>query len=577
MVNREDLHAALTRLFGHQTFRPGQEEIIRTVLSGRPTLAVMPTGAGKSLCFQLPALLLRGLTLVISPLVALMKDQVDALLARNHPAGCIHSGQSEAERAATERALSEGTLRLVYVAPERLRSPRFQAALKDVPVDLLAVDEAHCISEMGHSFRPDYEKLGEFVEQHRPKRLLALTATATPDVRADIVRSLRLRDPAVRVAGFDRPNIHLEIHRLKNDAEKRDTLANALAQHRPAIVYTATRRQTETLARLVNQSGSSAVPYHAGMSAEERERIQDAFIDGRADVVVATNAFGLGIDKPDVRLVAHMELPRSLESYYQEIGRAGRDGLPAVGLLLFATKDQWLQKRLLALANPSPAAVQDVLATLARGGVPITADALARSHSQLQALEVHAALRFLEGLDVVERQYQPGPLRFRLSSKVDPSGDGPAAVLARRLGGHAGELEISDAMAALGMETEDDLRKLLEQPATKKLVRLLRSPPRTVHALKRTASLSDDDFRRLRVRSFRDKGRLQQMSMLAHRNSCRRHALLRALGEEKPPRSCTACDVCAGPVVRTVRSRSASQPSSRRGAGHPRQGLSSNV
>ena len=336
-----DLSVSLHRHFGHREFRPGQEEVVRTVLSGRDVLAVMPTGSGKSLGYQLPSLLLPGLTLVVSPLIALMKDQVDELGRKGIPSGALHSLQTSDERRGTLRAARDGTLRLLYVSPERFAAESFDALLPRLRVSLFAVDEAHCVSEWGHDFRPDYRRLADAARRCRRAdgdaarpAMAAFTATATPEVRDDIVALLGLVHPRVFVAGFDRPNIHLEVRRVSGDREKRRVLPD-LVRGRRALVYAATRKSAERAASVLAEDGVPAAAYHAGLPDAERSRVQDGFASGALTVVCATNAFGMGIDRPDVEAVVHYELPGSLEAYYQEVGRAGRDGRPAKATLLW--------------------------------------------------------------------------------------------------------------------------------------------------------------------------------------------------------------------------------------------------
>jgi ATP-dependent DNA helicase RecQ len=336
-----DISSALHRHFGHRTFRPGQEEVVRAALAGRDVLAVMPTGSGKSIGYQLPALLLPGTTLVVSPLIALMKDQVDELDRRGIPAAAIHSLMPSAERQKVIEAAREGRWRLLYVSPERFANERFAATLVAVPIARFAVDEAHCVSEWGHDFRPDYRRLADAAARcvradggaGRPP-ILAFTATATPEVRDDIVDLLALENPEVFVAGFDRPNLFLEVRRVSGALEKQAILPELLGGRR-ALVYAATRKSSERAALALQAAGLAAEAYHAGLADPERVRVQNAFASGEARVVCATNAFGMGIDRPDVEVVVHYELPGSLEAYYQEIGRGGRDGRPADAVLLW--------------------------------------------------------------------------------------------------------------------------------------------------------------------------------------------------------------------------------------------------
>jgi ATP-dependent DNA helicase RecQ len=336
-----DLHNDLARHFGHAAFRPGQEEIVRAVLAGRDVLAVMPTGSGKSLGYQLPAVILPGLTLVVSPLIALMKDQVDELNRKGIRAAALHSLASPADRRAAIIDASNGALRLLYVAPERFASQSFLRDLAGLRLSRFAVDEAHCVSEWGHDFRPDYRRLAEAAAkcrradgaQGRPP-IIAFTATATPEVREDIVTLLGLTEPEVFVAGFDRPNLFFDVRRVSGELEKRALLPELVGGRR-ALIYAATRKSTERAADALRAAGTDAEAYHAGLDEIERSRVQNGFAAGRIRVVCATNAFGMGIDRPDVEAVVHFEIPGSLEAYYQEIGRGGRDGRAAVVTLLW--------------------------------------------------------------------------------------------------------------------------------------------------------------------------------------------------------------------------------------------------
>ena len=340
---------ALTRYFGYDSFRPGQQGIVEALLAGHDVLGVMPTGAGKSVCYQIPAALSPGMTLVISPLISLMRDQVDALNDLGMPAAFINTTQTPDERAMVFAQAAAGQIKLLYVAPERLETGRFRDFAARTPISLIAVDEAHCVSQWGQDFRSSYLGIGDFIAglPQRPP-VGAFTATATERVRRDIVGLLGLRNPAVTVTGFDRPNLYFDVVKLETKY-KAAWVARYVADHpdESGIVYCATRKTTEALADTLNQMGHPAVAYHGGMSPDAREVAQRDFITDKVPVVVATNAFGMGIDKSNVRYVIHHNLPESIEAYYQEAGRAGRDGEPSRCTLLWNESDIVTRRRLL--------------------------------------------------------------------------------------------------------------------------------------------------------------------------------------------------------------------------------------
>ena len=325
--------------FGYDRFRSGQEEIITHVLSGGDALVLMPTAGGKSLCYQLPALCLDGLTLVVSPLVALMKDQVDALRANGIEAAYINSSLSPREVAEVQSWAKNGRLKILYVAPERIALPRFRDFLRRLTVSLVAIDEAHCISEWGHDFRPDYRNLRGLRDEFPEAPVIALTATATEQVRQDIIAQLGLRRGKPFVSSFNRPNLSYAVRPKERPL---DALLDLLRRHREGsvVVYRGTRKDTESLASYLAERGMAALPYHAGLDAEVRRETQDRFVHGQARIIVATVAFGMGVDVPDVRLLVHFDLPKTIEAYYQETGRAGRDGLPSECVLFYSYADK---------------------------------------------------------------------------------------------------------------------------------------------------------------------------------------------------------------------------------------------
>ena len=357
---------ALQTYFGLPNFRNDQESIVNEILEGNDVLVVMPTGGGKSLCYQLPALLLDGLTVVVSPLISLMQDQVDSLERLNIPATLINSTLSSNEVDERFRDIREGKYKLLYIAPERFRSPRFVQTMNSLKVSLFAIDEAHCISQWGHDFRPDYIRLGESIKLLGKPPIIALTATATPIVQDDIALNLHLDNPKKFVSGFSRPNLELRVINADKDAQKYAHLGRLIESQKKGIVYCATRKRVEKVALMLRSWDCSVVAYHAGMTDDQRKKAQDDFINGKKDIAVATNAFGMGIDRSDIRFVAHFEIPGSLEAYYQEVGRAGRDGAHSICELYYSYADKRIQEFFIEGSNPSVEIIQKVYRQLVR-------------------------------------------------------------------------------------------------------------------------------------------------------------------------------------------------------------------
>ena len=426
-VDHATVRARLREVFGHEDLRPGQARAVETTLAGRDGCVVMPTGAGKSLCYQLPTVVAGGLTVVVSPLISLMKDQVDSLRKLGIAAATLNSSQDYDEATDVLNWTRNGELRFLFVAPERLGNRTFLDAVMDYGVTRVAVDEAHCASMWGHDFRPDYLRIADFIERVGHPPTLALTATATPWVRDDMVRILGLRDPELIVTGFDRPNLALNVVSVRTRNERRARLVEfvkevptAMASDRATpsdssgavIVYAGSRKNVELVAGDLAGAGIDVGYYHAGRSAADRTSVQDSFMNAETNVIVATNAFGMGIDRSDVRLVIHFDLPGSLEAYYQEVGRAGRDGKPARGVLLFSEESVRLQHFFVDAAHPSVELIRRVMVTIADATPEEPVDA--RSLEDVFETEVRpgigSAVGVLIGVGAVARRGMHGEL-----------------------------------------------------------------------------------------------------------------------------------------------------------------------
>ncbi len=553
--------------FGLQSFRPGQDQVVKSVLSGEDVLCVMPTGGGKSLCYQLPSLALAGTTIVVSPLIALMKDQVDSLAELGIAAALINSSLSMAQQNEAMRRMGNGEFDMVYVAPERLRNGRFLEAVAQANVSLLAVDEAHCISEWGHDFRPDYARLGQFRERYLGDvQTIALTATATPTVRDDISRLLNLRSPQMYVTGFARDNLRFEVQQCKGDREKDAWLVDYLAtQNGAGIIYAATRKRCEELAGWLPEKCRRPIGvYHAGLEPAQRQRVQEQFMAGKLSAIVATNAFGMGIDKSDLRYVVHYNMPGTLEAYYQEAGRAGRDGKPSECALLFSYSDRHIQEFFIENRYPTAALVRKVYEYLLRRSEdPI----------ELTLAEVRDAVdktTSAEAIGASETLLSKAGVLKRLDSSSNQAvvrieSDLPTLVDLLPREAKVRRRVLRAVEKVVGSHRHEDVyvrpQRLCEmaEVSREQLSRVMRElsglnafdyvPPfrgRAVHFLRRDLKFEEleIDFAELETRKQAEYEKLESVIGFARTSRCRQREILDYFGDPSENK-CNVCDRCA--------------------------------
>lgn len=570
-----DLTSLLSR-FGLKDFRPGQRDVVESVASGEDVMCVMPTGGGKSLCYQLPSLAREGVTIVVSPLIALMKDQVDALQQLGISAKLINSSLSAGEQAEVMNEMAAGQLQMVYVAPERLRNNRFLQAVADAKVTLLAVDEAHCVSEWGHDFRPDYSRLGLFRERYLQNvQTIALTATATPLVRDDIGQLLGLKKPHVFVTGFARKNLRFKVLHANSDRDKEEQLQTYLsAQTGAGIIYAATRKRCEELAEWLPQRlGRPIGVYHAGLEPHQRKQVQDDFMSGKLSAIVATNAFGMGIDKSDIRYVVHYNMPGSLEAYYQEAGRAGRDGDNSDCVLLFSYSDRYIQEFFIENRYPSRETVKSVYEYLL---------GLEQDPIELTLEEVRQAINVKDGSEAIgtaETLLARAGVLKRMDSNSNHAmlridSDAPTlldylpkeAKLRRRVmqavervvGERRGDdvfVRPKRLMELADVDREQLSRTLRE---LKKLKAFDYVPPfrgRAIHISRRDVPFNEleIDFDELERRKKSEYEKLEAVIAFARTAMCRQRVILNYFGDDSKE-SCGTCDRCDAIGASSVKS-----------------------
>jgi ATP-dependent DNA helicase RecQ len=564
MATIEDALTALHTYFGFEEFREGQREVVSAILDGHDTVVVMPTGGGKSLCYQLPALMKEGATIVVSPLIALMKDQVDALRARSLPATFINSSITFEEQKERINGVRRGDYKLVYVAPERFRSAHFVETLRTVQIALFAVDEAHCISQWGHDFRPDYLRLRETVEAIGRPQIAALTATATPHVRADIIEQLRLSDPRAFISGFDRPNLSINVVHTQKEREKISHIKALAATHAggSGIIYTSTRKAVEQVTARLRAAGLSLVAYHAGMDDAERTRAQDDFMTGRSQMIVATNAFGMGIDKPDIRFVAHYQMPGSIEAYYQEIGRAGRDSLPSTCTLFFNYADKRTQDYFIEGSYPPPdvvARVYQALVATSQKRIELSVTEIAARAAVRNEMAVQSALVILEKAGHIERgatNENRSALRLRMSPPKARETVGARDTRARQvliglLGGYdvneraETELDTSELAEAVGLD-HGAVRRALSSLASAGV--LSYTPGRRTRGVQ---MLDEQPVNTLRIRpneiarrAALEQRKLREIISFCYTERCYRAFILDYFGDRQHAVNCGTCGNC---------------------------------
>ncbi|MFH1412559.1 MAG: RecQ family ATP-dependent DNA helicase [bacterium] len=569
--NKSDLIDLMKIHYGFSCFLPGQEQAIDNVLKNKDTIVIMPTGGGKSLCYQLPSLVLDGIAIVISPLIALMKDQVDQLNQRGIAATFVNSSISLAETAKRLNDIKQGKYKLLFIAPERFYNQEFVKSLADINVSLFAIDEAHCISQWGHDFRPSYLQLKKAIELVGNPTIIALTATATPEVRIDIKKQLGLNNSSEIITGFARNNLQFGVTQA-NDSQKYQIILQTIMSLPEAIgiIYSATRAKTDAILQLLIDNGIDAVGYHAGMETIERKRVQNDFMSGKIPIIVATNAFGMGIDKPDIRFVIHADMPGSIESYYQEAGRAGRDGQPSICLLLYSPRDRYIRDFFIKGDNPSPELILDIyeiLASYEQDKILITyGEILEQLVQDVPEMAISTAVKVLESAGYIRRAKEKiGNAYIKIdwdkaSGSINPKAKVQQGVFEKLKEHYEKELtagwqvNLEDIAEVIGYQKGSILR-LIKKLQDQDIIEY--KPPfkgTEIDILQRVPKKKVQlDFNKLKAKLRAAYDKLDKMENYVYHKNCRQQYILDYFGDAESS-ACNKCDVCLyGSHVSTVK------------------------